>query len=72
MTITKTYCIEVTGEELQLIRSALCNKSIKELGRAHEAQRECKEKGLRDTTSQMYMDARNKIRNIINKIDEVE
>jgi hypothetical protein len=61
--------LEVTGEELGIIRSALCDKSIRTLSKAHETQKEYEEMGRTDGDKNMYFEARNKIRKLINKID---
>ena len=69
MTVSTVIKIEVSPEELALIRSSLCNRAMKELCHAHEVQRECQEKGLADNTSWIPMDTHNKIHNIIASID---
>lgn len=69
MTIKTTTTIEVTGEELVLIRSALCDRLIKETLRANKVQGECAEKGLDDTTSWIYMEQHDAIENLIDTID---
>jgi hypothetical protein len=70
MTITTVFKLEITEEELRIIRSALCDKALKELGKAHNVQKEAEEAGVEDTASHIYMQVRNQIRSIINKIDE--
>jgi hypothetical protein len=72
MEITKTVRIEITEEELGLIRSSLCNQAIKELGHAHEVQMDCKQRGIQDITSQIYMEVHDKINKIIQQIDEAK
>ena len=69
MTKTTVIKLEVTERELELIRSALCAKSMKELCKCHDIQRECQEKGIQDSSSHIYMDVRNEIMDIITKID---
>lgn len=62
--------MEFTKEELGIIRTALCNASMKELGKAQAARDEAKEKGLEDTGSGFHYEQRNKMRHIIFQIDE--
>jgi len=69
MTIKKIIRLEVTEEELGLIRSALCDKAMRELLKAFDVQKECQEKGIEDTTSWIYYQAREAIHRIIDSID---
>lgn len=69
MTIKKIVKLEVTEEELILIRSALCDRAMRELQKAFEVQKECQEKGIEDTTSWIYYQARETIHKIIDNID---
>lgn len=38
--------LELSIKEVELVRSALCTKAMKELCKAHSIQREAKERGL--------------------------
>jgi hypothetical protein len=69
MQIEKVYQFEATEEEIGLIRSALCEKALKELCRAHEAQLECYEDGLEDGSAHLHFERRKQIRSIVDKID---
>ncbi len=70
MTITTTISVTMTEQELAIIRSALCNASMRELSKAHEVKAECFDKGIEDTTSHIWMTERDKIRAIIDAIDK--
>ena len=69
MIVKKIIKLEVSEEELRLIRSALCDKAMKELHNAFEVQKECQEKGIEDTTSWIYYQTRETIHRIIDSID---
>jgi len=61
--------LELSTEEVELVRSALCNKAMKELCKAHAVQHEAKEKGLEDNTSWIWMETRKSLNSIIDRID---
>lgn len=69
-TVTKMISFMITEEEAKIIRRALCDASMKQLMKAHKVEAECEEKGLKDETSWIYMKQRDKIRSIIDLIDE--
>jgi len=64
--------INLTERELELIRSALCAKSIKTLCHAQGIERECKENGLVDGISHLWYEERDEIKSIIARIDELK
>jgi chemotaxis regulatin CheY-phosphate phosphatase CheZ len=59
----------LTKEEVEIIRSALCDKGFKVL--AHKEKVECEEneKGLNHSISRIYWDIHNKIFDLVDKID---
>jgi hypothetical protein len=61
--------LTLTDEEMKIVRSALCNQSMKVLCHAQEVKREEKEKGLNNEGSQIYYDFHDEIKSIIAKID---
>jgi hypothetical protein len=69
--IVKPNKLQLTEDEISIIRSALCDKSLKTLCHAHEVQKECEEKGIPDGTTYIYYRERDAIRAIIEKIDAI-
>jgi hypothetical protein len=63
--------MNLTERELELIRSALCAKSLKTLCHAQEIEKECKENGFEDSSYIQY-DVRDEIKSIIARIDEIK
>lgn len=59
-----------TAEEIKMIRSALCDKSMKTLSKVIAVQHEETQKGLDNKGSQIFENEHTFIRSIIAKIDE--
>lgn len=61
--------LDLSKREIEIIRSALCAKSMKTLCHAQEVEKEEKEKGLGNEISKISYDIREEIKAIISKID---
>ena len=62
--------IQMSEREIELIRSALTVKLMREVGKAQDVKKECIEKGIADG-SQTYYAYCDEIRELIHKIDAI-
>jgi hypothetical protein len=59
----------LTKEEVEIIRAALCDRSLKFLSHKERVAREENEKGLDHSVSRIYWDIHNEIFALVDKID---
>jgi hypothetical protein len=64
--------ISLNEKQLEIVRSALCVKSMKTLLHAQEVEKEEKEKGLNNDVSRIYYEQREEIKAIISRIDNMK